>query len=299
MDLESLHLFLDVADRGGFTAAAQAEGIDVSIVSRRIAGLEEKLGFRLFERSTRKIALTEAGAAYRDRIIPLLAELSDAGVAARDLVESPSGTLRITATTAFGQKVLLPVMSAFHQAYPDVHVQLLLNDRQISLIDERIDLAIRLAPNAPADMVVSRLMRTQYQVVATPEYWQANPVNAPKDLTDHKCLTFPYPGFRDSWKFRNSTHEIAVPIQGYLEISSALALREATLASMGASLLPDWLIWDDLADGRLKTAFSEYEITATTYDTGAYVIYPSRAYLPLKTRKFIDMLRSALKVSTT
>lgn len=299
MDLEALRLFLEVADRGSFTAAAKAEGIDASSVSRRIAGLEDVLGFRLFERSTRKIALTEAGASYRDRITPLLTELTSAGAQARDMVESPRGTLRITASTSFGQKVILPILPTFHEACPEVNVQLLLNDRNMSLIDERIDLAIRLSSVAPADTVVSRLMRTHYRIIATPEYWRAHPAKRPEELANHNCLTFPYPGFRDLWKFRNADREINVPIQSRLEISSALALRDVTLAGLGVSILPDWLIGGDLVDGSLKSAFSEYNVTATTFDTGAYILYPSRPYLPLKTRRFINILRQEVKLSTT
>lgn len=299
MNLDDLHLFLDVAERGGFAAVAKAHDLDPSNVSRRIAGLEQTLGFRLFERSTRRIALTEAGTAYRDRIAPLVGELSVAGEAARDMVSAAKGTLRVSASTAFGQMVIVPMLAAYQATCPDVTVRLLLSDRRVSLIEDRIDLAVRLGPGASGDAIVSRLAQTRYRVLATPEYWRANPVRTPSDLARLNCLLFPYDGFRDLWRFRGPEGETEVPVKGNVEISAALALRAAALAGMGPALLTDWLVGDDLAAGRLIDGFPDHQATATDFDTGAWLLYPSRAYLPLKTRVFIDMLRKHVGSPTT
>ena len=171
MDTQTLTLFCDVVARGSFSAAAKAHDIDPSVVSRGISGLERKLGFRLFERSTRRIALTEAGRHYYDRIAPLLSELGTAADAARDLVEHPKGRLHISASTAFGQTVLVPMLAGFRASYPDVRVYLDLTDRLVDLIGEEVDVAIRMASQAPPDTIVSRLMHTRYHVVASPGIW--------------------------------------------------------------------------------------------------------------------------------
>ncbi|MEM9475078.1 MAG: LysR family transcriptional regulator [Pseudomonadota bacterium] len=292
MDTKALELFAEVVARDGFTAAARAREADPSAVSRAIAALERELGFRLFERSTRRVALTEAGAAYHARIAPILADLAAARDSARDLVERPRGRLRISASTAFGEAMIVPMLPGFRAAYPEVEIDLVLSDAQLDLIEHRIDLAVRLSPEAPPDTVVARLMNTRYRVVAAPEYLNLHPVTAPQDLAAMGCLVFPFPGFRDRWRFRDRDGaETVVPIKGGVEITGALALAAAARHAMGPALLADWLIAEDLRQGRLVDVFPEHQVTATTFDTAAWILYPSRAYLPLKTRAFIEALR--------
>lgn len=299
MDLDRLRLFHDVVRHGGFTAAARAANLDPSVVSRGIRALENDLGFRLFERSTRRVELSEAGAAYHARTAGILDDLEAAAGAARDLVAAPRGVLRISASTAFGQVVILPMLKAFRARYPDVTVELVLTDAQLDLIAERIDVAVRLAPSAPADMVAARLIATRYRVVAAPDYLKAYPVTAPEDLAHRDCLVFPLPGFRDGWRFREAGSERVVPVRRAVEISGALALAEAARMGLGIALLADWLVAEDLATGRLVDVFPKAEVTGTDFDTGAWVLYPSRRYLPLKTRAFIDALRDHLSGPVT
>jgi len=296
MDTQTLTLFCEVVARGSFSAAAKAHDLDPSVVSRGISGLERKLGFRLFERSTRRIALTEAGRHYHDRIAPLLSELGTAADAARDLVERPKGRLHISASTAFGQMVLVPMLAGFRATYPDVRVYLDLTDRLVDLIDEEVDVAIRMASQAPPDTIVSRLMHTRYHVVASPDYLAHNPLNSPEELEHHDCLRFPLPGFRELWTFSGATGRIEVPVSGSVEIAGALALRTAALAGMGPTLLADWMLRDELASGRLVDPFPELDASATSCNTGPYILTASRAYQPLKTRCFIDALRAHVKM---
>lgn len=297
MDIQTLTLFCDVVARGSFSAAAKAHDVDPSMVSRGISGLEHKLGFRLFERSTRRIALTEAGRHYHNRIAPLLGDFGDAANAARDLVERPTGRLHISASTAFGQTVLVPMLARFRSNYPEVTVYLDLSDRLVDLIEDGIDVAVRMASKAPPDTIVSRLMHTRYHVVASPAYLASHPLNTPQDLENHDCLRFSLPGFRELWSFSSPTGAVDVPVSGSVEIAGALALRAAARAGMGPTLLADWMLREDLACGRLIDPFPGMQVNATSCDTGPYILTASRSYQPLKTRCFIDSLRAHVKGS--
>ena len=239
MDTKDLRTFSEVVRQGSFVGAAKALGQDPSVVSRAISGLEGRIGVRLFERSTRRIVITEAGAAYHARIEPLLAELEDAGAEARDLTASPRGTLRVSASTAFGEAVIVPALPSFRERYSDITLEFLFDDRPVDLIGEKIDLAVRLSPEAPPDMVVSRLMMTRYHVVASPIYLERNPLSQPSDLEDHDCLRFPFDGYRDRWLFRRNETETSVPVSGSTVMAGAMVLKKAALAGLGPALLAD------------------------------------------------------------
>lgn len=288
MQTDALKTFVECAERGSFAAAARALGLDPSVVSRSIAGLEDKLGLRLFERSTRAIALTDAGRLYFERLGPLLSDLDDAAAAARDLSERPKGRLRVAASTAFGERVIVPMLGRFLEAYPDLDVDLRLSDGPADILGERIDVAVRLAPDAPMDVIVSKLCATRYRVVAAPGV--AVP-ERPEALAGVPVIRFALPGFRDLWRFRADGEVVEVPVAGRVEISGAAAVLAAARAGLGPALLADWLAGEDLAAGRLVDLFPGHEVTATGFDTAAWVLTPSRRYQPLKTRAFIAALR--------
>ena len=291
MEIDNLSLLRTVAERGSFAAAAAQSDLDPSIVSRRIAALEDQLGFRLFARTTRRIALTEAGRAYLDRVGPVLDDLDDAARFARDLVDAPRGKLRVAASTAFGHRIVVPMLDQYLTDNPEVDVDLVLDDRPADLISERLDLAVRLSPDAPADTIVRRLMSTRYRVVAAPSWVVKHKLTNPQDLSETRPVVFGLPGFRDLWRFRDKTgEETEVPSSGRVELSGALAVAEAARRGLGPALLADWLIGEDLVTGGLVDLFPDHEAAATAFETAAWILYPSRAYLPLKTRRFIDTL---------
>ncbi len=294
MDQQSLRIFAEVVAQGGFAAAARALDLDPSAVSRAVAALEAELSLRLFERTTRRVALTEAGRVYFDRIAPLLTDLDAAAEAARALVQAPRGVLRVSASTAFGQVVLVPLLAGFRAAYSEIKLQLMLSDIQVDMVADGIDVAIRMSPEAPPDTLVTRLMPTRYRVVAAPGYLREHQITAPGDLARHDVLAFPYPGFRDLWRARLPEGDLEVPVRAGIEIAGAMALRQAALEGLGPTLLADWLIVRDLEMGRLIDPFDGLAWTATGFDTSAWLLYPSRAYLPAKTRVFIDHLRAGL-----
>jgi len=295
METNQLRVFLDVIKRGGFAAVARDSNVDPSSISRAVASLESELGVRLFQRTTRKLALTEAGESFLARVAPLVEELERARDEIASVGSEPSGTLRLTASVAFGQICLVPLLPEFRIAFPRLKLELLMTDTNLDLVADRIDLAIRLAPSYRGDLIGSKLFATRYRIAASPAYVaREGKPKTPRDLGARSCLLFPLPDFRDRWLFRRRGVVEEVPVQGHLVLSTALALRSAALDGLGPVLLADWHLHEDLARGRLIDLFPQYEVTATTFDTAAWLLYPSRNYLPHKVRVTIDFLRKHL-----
>jgi DNA-binding transcriptional LysR family regulator len=297
MDISTLQLFIEVVRQGSFAAVARDRNLDPSSVSRAIANLEEELGIRLFQRTTRQLSPTEAGQLYFERIEPLVEEMQQAIDAATDVSDQPKGKLRVTASVSFGLKCIVPILPEFQRLYPDLSVDLVLTDAVVDLFADRIDLAVRLGPLADSTLIAQQLMRTHYIVCAGPVYLQQSaPLQHPRDIPHHHCLLFPLAGFRSRWLFRASTGEkTEVFVTGRTMISSGVALLQCAIAGMGLALLPNWLVDDDLQSGRLINVFPAYEVTATDFDTAAWLVYPSRAYIPLKVRVLIDFLKQQIR----
>jgi DNA-binding transcriptional LysR family regulator len=296
MNLADLELFVAAARRGSFAAVAKECDVDPSSVSRGIAALESALGMRLLQRTTRRMTLTEAGEVYLLRVEPLIEELARAREAATGTSRAPRGALRLTASVSFGQMRIVPLLPELRARYPDLKIECLFTDANVDLIAGRIDLAIRLAPTIEGDLIAAKLMDTHYRVVASPEYLTASaPLSRVSDITRHRCILFNLRPFRTRWIFRHRSGRLEeVPISGDLVLAPAGAIRDAALAGLGPALLPDWLIDEDIAAGRLVNAFPNHTVTATTFDTAAWLVYPSRAYLPGKVRVVIDFLRESM-----
>jgi DNA-binding transcriptional LysR family regulator len=296
MDFENLRIFVEVARRGSFAAVARDRNVDPSSISRAVASLEEELGTRLFQRSTRRMGLTEAGDIYFGRVAALVDELDHARDETLAVAARPVGTLRLTASVAFGNRCLLPLLPAFRALYPALKLELLLTDTNLDLLAERVDLAIRLGASVDSSLVGVKLFDTRYHVCVSPEYLaQGKPLRVPEDLSAHPCLLFTLPEFRSRWLFRDQAGQVrGVPIDGDVVISNALALRTCALSGMGPALLANWLIGDDLAQGRLIDPFPDHVVTANDFDTAAWLLYPSRSYLPNKVRVMIDFLKQQL-----
>lgn len=298
MDFTTLRTFVDVARLGSFADTAREQQLDPSSVSRTVASLEHELGVRLFQRTTRKLSLSEAGRAYLARISPLMDELEQAGEEALALSKGVNnhaqGTLRMTASVSFGIIQVAPILPEFHRLHPQLKVELLLTDNNMNLINDRIDLAVRLGSQFEGDVVLTKLMRTRYRVCASPSYIAQNgSPKAPADLVKHRCLLLTLPEFRHEWHFKDNKGRVqSVSVDGDIIISNPLALRSCAIDGMGPVLLTDWLAKDAIADGTLVDLFPHYQATATSFDTGVWLLYPTRAYLPLKVRVMMDFLQS-------
>jgi len=296
MNLDTLDLFVEVARKRSFAAVAKKRNVDPSSVSRAIADLEAELGLRLFQRTTRTMTLTEAGDVYLSRIEPLTEEIARAREAALQVTGQPRGLLRITASVTFGQMCIMPLLGEFRALYPHLKVECLFTDANLDLVADRIDLAVRLAPIVRGDLIVSKLMDTRYRVVASPAYLASRPpVGRPSDLSAHKVLFFNLKAFRTRWLFRDAAgHVESVPIDGDITLAPAGSLLAAAIDGLGPALLPDWLIENAIGRGELVDVLPEHRAAATTFDTAAWLVYPSRAFVPRKVRAMVDFLRVRL-----
>lgn len=296
MDVSVLNLFVEVVRQGSFAAVARDRNLDPSSISRAIAGLEKELDLRLLQRTTRQLSLTEAGKTYFERIEPLIEEIQQASDLAADVSGQPKGQLRVTASVSFGLKCIVPFLPQFEQQYPDLTVDLLLTDAVVDLLTDRIDVAIRLGHLKDSTLIAQQLMRTSYRVCASLEYLQRfPPITAPQAIANHNCLRFPLAGFQTQWLFKDAQGKLTeVPVQGNTVISNGIALQHCAIAGMGLALLPNWLINEDLKSGTLVHVLPEYDVTGTDFITAAWLVYPSRCYVPLKLRVFIDFLKQTV-----
>jgi DNA-binding transcriptional LysR family regulator len=302
MDIETLRTFVQVARRGSFAVVARDRGTDPSSVSRTIAALEDELRVRLLQRSTRRMTLTEAGAKYLVRVEPMLEELDQARDEVLAVSARPIGTIRLTASVAFGQKCVAPLLPKLRAAFPDLGVDLILTDINVDPVSEGIDLAIRLGPSRDSELIGVKLIDTRYRVCVSPAYLeicrqQKRSLKTALDLAAHECLLLNLPDYRSRWLFRDAGGTITpVAVDGDLLISSPLVLLTCALEGMGPALLADWLAKEALAGGGLIDPFPDYSVAATNFETAAWLLYPSRTYLPTKVRIVIDFLRKEFSV---
>jgi len=298
MNTQDLEALMHVVRSGSFAAAARELGVDPSSVSRSVAALETELGARLFQRSTRRIALTEAGAAFAQRLEPLLQELAHARQAATDSAGEPRGMLRVSVSNSFGLRRIVPLLPAFRRAYPALELDLMLTDALADLVADRVDVAVRSGALRDSSLVATPLLNTSYRVVASPGWVRScgRRLHSPQDLVDGDCLSFPLPGFRERWSFTRSEGgpKTIVTVKPRVLITSALALHECALAGMGATPLPDWLIDEDVASGRLVDLFPRHQVTFVDAPTAIWFVYPSRSYVPAKVRAFINFVRESI-----
>jgi DNA-binding transcriptional LysR family regulator len=294
MDIEQLRIFVEVVERGSFSAAARTMDLPPSAASRAVAALEDELSVRLLNRTTRRIALTEAGQAYLEQVRPALAGLHRAAEDARQSTGVAKGLVRITTSVSFGQVVIVPLLAALHRRYPELEVDLLMSDAVTDLVGERVDIAVRLGPPTDSSLVGLELGPIQYRVCASPVYLASHGrPRRPDDLKDCACLRFPLPGFRSQWKFRRGAQAIElVDVGGWLTVSSAMGLRQAALAGLGPALLPLWLVAQDLDGEALVDLFPDHEVTATNFDSAVWLLYASRIHLPWRVRAVIEFLKA-------
>ena len=296
MDTADLEIVISVKSAGSFASAARARGIDPSIVSRTVSSVEKQLGVRLFHRSTRKLLVTEAGEAYIEQIEPLLDELSAAAARVSTDAKTVQGTVRLSAPVSIGRALLLPHLEAFRSSHPEIMLECYFDDRVTDLVGDGIDVAVRMAPSITGNLICTYQLQTRYRVVATPDWLaKSSSLDDPSALTDLDCILFTLPGFRDQWAFRckeGSTQSI--PVKGKLLFSNGDSVVDAMLDGLGPALLVDALIEQHLETGRCVDQIPNYEVTATTFDTAAWIVYPSKNYMPKKTRAVIDFIKEKM-----
>ena len=281
-------VFTKVVESSSFAAAGRHFDMSPAMVSKHVRVLEERLGVRLLNRTTRRVSATEVGQNYYERCLQILSEVEDAERAAGDLQAAPRGLLRVTTSVSFGAHQLAPAIADYLVAYPDVSVDLILQHSQVDLLEERIDLAIRLGQLLDSSLIARKLYAIEMVLCASPAYLAANGTpQQPRDLVKHNCLIYTYAAGR-AWTFtdqRSGKTEV-IRISGHLLANSGDALLAFALKNTGIVLAPDYLAADELAAGRLIRLLPDYK----TQDMPVYAVYPHGHYLSAKTRTFIDFL---------
>ena len=286
-NLTAMKVFTKVVETDSFSAAATVLGISTSGVSKGVARLEDRLGARLLDRTTRRQHLTEVGSAYYKRCTRILADVEEAELAVSQLHGEPRGKLRVNGSLAFSSIHVAPAIPAFMERYPDIVVEIILNDRFIDLIEEGFDVAIRIANIADTSLVARRLAPNRRVVCAAPEYWRRHGRPAlPRDLIRHNCLSYTYQVTPNDWPFRWGGRARSVPVVGNFATNNGDCLRETALSGLGVALIPTFLAGEDVRAGRLETVLQEYEET----DTTIYAVYPHGRHLSAKVRAFVDFL---------
>lgn len=285
--LDGIAAFVRVVDSGSFSAAAQRLNVSKSAVSAQVQRLEERLGVRLLHRTTRRLSLTEAGAAYYRHCARILAEAEAAEQAAGALQREPRGTLRISAPVTFGWMHVAPAVPAFLARYPELAVDITLSPEHVNLVDAGLDLAIRIGVLEDSPLVVRRLAPSRLVLCTAPAYLAARGVpREPRDLAGHDCLSTGLLPWGDEWRLIGKGGEVRVAVSGRFRSNSAEMLRAAALDGLGIAVLPSWSVAEALRAGSLRRVLPGWSLPASTI----YAAYPGNRLMAVKVRAFVNHL---------
>lgn len=284
-NLGDLEIFASVVATGSMSLAGRALGLSPAVVSKRIKRLEDRLGARLLQRTTRQISLTEAGQGFYDRVLAVLAGLEEAEAYIAGRSTQMHGTLKISAPTSFGRMHIAPHLKSFMDAHPELSVHLVLSDELTDIVGGGFDLAVRIAELTDSSLVARRLAPVRRVLCASPDYLAAH--GTPDDIEDlrhHICLP---PHNNDIWRLEGPKGAMAFKPDGRLITNSSEVIRETVLAGLGIALRSTWDIGPELKAGRLIQVLPAYE---GSRGVALSAVYPSRQFLPAKVRLFIDYL---------
>ncbi|MCZ4092442.1 LysR family transcriptional regulator [Sinorhizobium psoraleae] len=288
-NLNDIQVFMAVVDAGTFVAGGQAMGLSRSAAGKAVIRLEERLGARLLNRTTRTLSLTDEGRMFYERGLEILASIDEAEASVAGRSGTPRGVLRLTVPDAFGRLVVLPLIRKYLQTWPDMQVEVSFTDRVADLVEEGFDLAVRIGVTTSDTRLVSRVV-ARYRAVlcASPSYITAR--GEPMDMDDlaaHDCLIFSSRNQRQSWRFRGEGGAwVKAPGRSRLRLDSGEAIRDAAIAGLGIAFLPEFLVAEDLAAGRLRQVLSDLEAD----DANIVTLYPNKRLLEPRVRRFIDLM---------
>jgi LysR family transcriptional regulator, regulator for bpeEF and oprC len=295
-DLRTLAIFVKVAERRSFVRAATDLGITQSGVSNAISRLEQQLGTRLLARTTRRVSLTEHGAAYFERCRQALAELEEAELVLKDSQLEPSGNLRIDMPVSFGRLKVVPLLGAFQIRYPHIKLRVTFTDRYIDLIEEGVDVCMRLGPLHDSSLIARRLSGTGFKVVGSPRYFAK--FGKPKrieDLGDHNCLAFTFRETRlaRAWRFMEKGVEKNLALKGNMSFSDGAAVCDAACAGYGLAQLQDYFADPAIAHGKLVSVLDRFKPKIEP----VWLVYPQTRHLTPTVRVFVDFMAAQFRSS--
>lgn len=287
---KQISTFVDVVAKGSLSASARSEGIAPAMIGRRLDALEERLGVKLLQRTTRRIALTDEGISFLEDCQRILSELHNAEAAVSERSAKATGHLTISAPAGFGRQHVAPLVPSFLTEHRDVTVSLSLNDRVVDLIGEGIDVAIRIAALSDSSLVGVKLADNRRVVVASPAYLKRH--GTPRGLEEllrHNCLTIGSGGSQRGWTFRQNGKNITIKVAGNMECNDGAVLHDWALSGRGLAWRSMWEVDVAIRNGQLVTVLDEFAAPGTDI----YAVFAQRRHLPLRIRAFVDYLRRA------
>lgn len=287
---KQISTFVDVVAKGSLSAAARAEGIAPAMIGRRLDALEERLGVKLLQRTTRKIALTHEGTAFLEDCQRILAELEDAETAVSERSAKASGHLLISAPAGFGRQHVAPLLPSFLAEHREVTLTLSLNDRVVDLIGEGIDVAIRIASLSDSNLIGVKLADNKRVIVASPAYLKRH--GTPQSLDDlarHNCLAISSDGSQRGWTFRQNGKNVTLKIAGNMVCNDGEVLHDWALAGKGLAWRSMWEVGTEIESGKLQTVLDDFAAPGNDI----YAVFAQRRHLPLRIRALVEFLRRA------
>ncbi len=286
--LLSMSVFRRIAEIESFSAVAREMGLSQPTVSKHVAALEQRLDAKLLNRSTRRMSLTDAGRAYYEQCSRILDDIDETEASLGDRQSQLKGTLRIHIPNAFGRIMVMPAIWDFVDRYPDLSLDLMLDDQHVDLVKEGVDVAIRSGRFGDSSLIARNICALPRVVVASPAYLAAHgEPKTPNDLKHHDCINYSLLTTQNEWHFVGPKGIEKVRVSGRLTVNSPEIVRDAVLRGMGVAVSPLWLVEDGLRQGRLKIVLEDH--APTPYQLHA--VYPDRRFLPTKVRYIIDHLR--------
>lgn len=285
--LGSMAVFVQVAEKHSFTAAAEACGISPTMVGKHIRFLEERVGARLLNRTTRQQSLTEIGRLYYERCKQVVSDADAADACVDAMRAAPRGRLKITAPVSFGSQRLAPGLAAYLREYPEVEIDLSLTDRNMDLIEEGVDAAIRIGPLADSGLIARSLKPYTMWLCAAPAYLKrAGMPRKARDLSGHNCLGFAYWQKKNTWRLSRNGVAESIAVRGQFTVNNGQALRMAALEGIGIIMQPEMLIAEDVAAGRLARVLADYDLPSRPM----HIVYLADKRPTPKLRSFIDFI---------
>jgi len=287
-DLNEIAIFVKVVDAGSFTGAAKSLGLPKSTVSRKITQLEERLGVRLLQRTTRTLSLTDTGSAYYNQCSRIIGDVEEANIAVTEMQSKPQGLLRITAPMLFGAEVLSDLIADFLQKNPEIQIDFVLTDQPLDLIQEGIDVAFRVGQLADSSLIARSLGSIKVITCASPAYIEKNGAPShPNEVNDHTSV-----GWNpvNSWEY-DTPEKISIDLKPKVKVNDVLSMRKMALNGLGIARLPAFLCADDIKSGRLVPVMCDWSYKSTPIQA----LYPSNRHLSVKVRTFVDYIVEVLR----
>ena len=287
--LRAMRSFVRVVESGGFSAAAKEQNSNQGSISKRVAALEKKLGLILLTRTSRHQLLTEAGELYYQHCVAVLSEMDETEAKIRSQIALPAGILRVSAPVPFGRTVIAPLLTDFLLQYPEIELELSVEERNVDLLAEGIDVAIRARELQDSSLVAVPLINTPMLTVASPDYLKrAGIPHLPDELKHHNCIVYVSRTVQKKWYFSHDQTDFVIPVSGSIRSNSADTVFELVLSNGGIGQLPQWMVSKAIRDNHLVHLFSDFQTEKIPFN----IVYPQNRYLPAKVRCFIDFLKN-------